>query len=375
MNHRSKIIVIVFALFLTMVPLASFVMPDYAKSAVERRSLAQWLSYGEYRERNPGSTLSDYFESLEQYLLDQFPMRDDVRTISALSRRYLMRQLDQDRFVKLKGHLGKLDFTYREHVVDRAIKLFNSVYDDHFCGGKGKHLFALIPDKMQHMVGGSVYPVVDTGLFMRDLKGRMSHEIEVMSLENEMSLDMYYRTDPHWNQRHLLPIADALLNYLDHSIRVSDNSFEVRSLGPFYGTYAGQAALPIGADELVYFDHPSIRHARVYDPITKEETTVYHFDRQDSIDPYDLYLGGAKPLLAIKNDHAAEDRKLVVFRDSFGSSLVPLLIPYYSEILVVDLRYVRAEAIGNEFAQYRDADLVFLYSTTILNAPGAFPIS
>ena len=54
---------------------------------------------------------------------------------------------------------------------------------------------------------------------------------------------------------------------------------------------------------------------------------------------------------------------------------LPLLIPAYSEILVVDLRYVRPDVISEELDLFHDADILFLYSTTVLNAPGAFPVS
>lgn len=375
MKNRSKVIVIVFAVILSVVPLASFAMPDVANSTVERRSLAQWKSPVEYRKENPGSSLSDYFASLEDYLLDQFPLRDDIRGLSALSRRYLFSHFDQNRFFKVGDHLGKLDFVYREKAVEHAVKLFNGVYDSHFRGGKGTHLFALIPDKGQYMTSHSVYPKVDTEIFMNALRDMTNQEIKKLSLKNEMTIDTYYRTDPHWNQLQLRPLADTLLSELNSPIRISGLSFDVRSLGPFSGTYAGQAALPVKEDELVYLDHPSIRRARVYDPLAKEEKSVYRLDLlHKSMDPYDVFLGGARPVLFVRNDEAEGNRRLVVFRDSFGSSMVPLLVPAYREILVVDLRYVRAEVIKNELDAFRDADVLFLYSTTVLNAPGAFPV-
>lgn len=375
MKHRSKTIVIIFAILLAIVPVASFIMPDMATSTVERRPIAQWMSLGEFQKENVSSRLSDYFASIEDYLLDQFPLRDKIRSISALSRRYLLLQLDHNQYFKVKGHLGKLDFNYREKAAINAINLFNRVYTDHFSGGKGKHLFALIPDKNHYMTRDSVYPAVETELFMKTLREHMNLSVDKVSLDKELSLDFYYRTDPHWNQQHLRPIADALLSNLNHRIRVSDLPFEKLSLGTFLGTYAGQAALPIKPDDFIYLNHPSIERARVYDPIKKDESSVYRFDKRDSIDPYDFFLGGARPIFLIRNGQAEGERKLVVFRDSFGSSLVPLLIPAYGEILVVDLRYVRAEAIKDELHSFFDADVLFLYSTTVLNAPGAFPIS
>ncbi|MGI6508579.1 MAG: DHHW family protein [Saccharofermentanales bacterium] len=375
MKHRSIVIVIVFAVLLALVPVLSIALPDKATSTVERRSLALWKSLNAYRKDNPRSKVSDYFTSIEDYLLDQFPLRNEMRSISALAHRYVFSQFDHDRYFKVKGHLGKLDFTFREKVVANAVALFNKVYEEHFRGGEGRHLFALIPDKNHYMANGTIYPSVDIKLYMEAIDQTMSLKIEKLSLEDLLSLDMYYRTDPHWNQIYLRPIADTLLEKLQNPIRVNKLSFDVGSVGTFLGTYAGQAAFPAKADDLEYLDHSSIGQARVYDPFEKKETSVYRFDLRDSMDPYDFFLGGAQPLFVVKNGAAESNRRLVVFRDSFGSSLVPLLIPAYSEILVVDLRYVRPDVISDELDMFHDADVLFLYSTTVLNAPGAFPVS
>ena len=58
------------------------------------------------------------------------------------------------------------------------------------------------------------------------------------------------------------------------------------------------------------------------------------------MDPYDIYLGGATALIQIDNPSGPKGRELVIFRDSFGSSLAPLLIDSYSRITIIDMRYI-----------------------------------
>ena len=53
-------------------------------------------------------------------------------------------------------------------------------------------------------------------------------------------------------------------------------------------------------------------------------------------------------------------------RDSFASSLAPLLVSGYRKITLVDLRYISGDMIGN-FIDFKDQDVLFLYSTLILN--------
>ena len=55
-----------------------------------------------------------------------------------------------------------------------------------------------------------------------------------------------------------------------------------------------------------------------------------------------------------------------MFRDSFGSSLVPLLAEGYARITLVDIRYIASERLGT-WLTFSDQDVLFLYSTPVLN--------
>lgn len=57
----------------------------------------------------------------------------------------------------------------------------------------------------------------------------------------------------------------------------------------------------------------------------------------------------------------------MVFRDSFGSSLVPLLVQDYAKVTLVDIRYVASDFVG-QFVDFHGQDVLFLYSTLVLNS-------
>ena len=59
-------------------------------------------------------------------------------------------------------------------------------------------------------------------------------------------------------------------------------------------------------------------------------------------------------------------RKLVIFRDSFASSLAPLLLDAYSEITLVDLRYFHPAMLG-QLVDFNGADVLFIYSSALFN--------
>ena len=58
---------------------------------------------------------------------------------------------------------------------------------------------------------------------------------------------------------------------------------------------------------------------------------------------------------------------LVVFRDSFGSSLIPLLAEGYGTVYAVDIRYIASDALQRVVSFPQGADVLFLYSTTVLH--------
>ena len=83
-----------------------------------------------------------------------------------------------------------------------------------------------------------------------------------------------------------------------------------------------------------------------------------------------MFLSGARvSLVVIENPNATTDKELIVFRDSYGSSLIPLLAEGYSKITAVDLREITvAQLLNQNLIDLESADdVLFIYSTLILN--------
>lgn len=126
--------------------------------------------------------------------------------------------------------------------------------------------------------------------------------------------------------------------------------------------------MPVAADELYYLDSEVLRQCKVtsYDTGKAEDTVIYNMEKANGNDAYELFLSGTSALQIIENPNAAAERELVVFRDSFGSSLIPLLVDSYSKITVIDTRYVQSKMVG-KLVDFHGQDTLFIYSTVILN--------
>lgn len=70
--------------------------------------------------------------------------------------------------------------------------------------------------------------------------------------------------------------------------------------------------------------------------------------------------------MEITNPNASTDKTLIVYRDSFGSSIAPYFTPHYAKVVLVDIRYLPYERAA-QYIDFENADVLFLYSTLVLN--------
>ena len=192
---------------------------------------------------------------------------------------------------------------------------------------------------------------------------------QFVDISDLLEVTDYYRTDTHWRQEHLLDVAQRLCEAMDTGFFEETQLIRHEVERPFYGVYYGQATLPMEAEHIYYLENDLLTGCTVYNFETGKTTAIYDMEKLQSRDLYDVYLSGAAALLEITNPSASTDRELVVFRDSFGSSLIPLLIKDYATITVVDTRYIAADLL-EQYLSFDDQDVLFLYSTLILNSSG-----
>ena len=135
---------------------------------------------------------------------------------------------------------------------------------------------------------------------------------------------------------------------------------------PFYGVYAGQYGLKTEGEPIYYLKYADFDNCIVTDLETNQSIPIYDMERAKGRDPYEMFLSGSKSLLRIDNPTGPKGKRLILFRDSFGSSIAPLFVPCYEQIILVDIRYIRGDVLQH-FVDFKGADVLFLYSTLVLN--------
>lgn len=329
----------------------------------ERRALAT------FPEPTPEGIISgDFMREFDACTLDQFPMRDAFRSIKAIFSKYVFLNKDNNGVFLKDGHISKLEYPLREHMLEYASDRFGYIYNSFIKNKNAKVYFSVVPDKNMFLAPKGGYLSVDYTKLASEMKKRMGYA-EYVDVYPLLSSEDYYFTDSHWRQEKIVDVAAYLAWRM--GARFNDG-FSVTELdNPFYGTYYAQAALPfVKPDTVKYLTDEAIENCIVKGVDEKTglftELPVYDIKKANGRDPYEMFLSGTQPFVVITNPLNSSGNELVVFRDSFGSSLVPLLIQSYSKITVADIRYMYPDLLGT-MADFGNADVLFIYSSTLLN--------
>lgn len=344
---------IIFFAGMTMICLFS---PDQLVSVTERRTLEQF----------PELTLKTiasgkFMEGFEEYAVDQFPFREAWRSLKARIVLDAFGQSDNNELYVEDGHISKIEYPLNEDSIRHATQVFQRIYTEQLANKNCKVYYSVIPDKN--------YFLGEKHLHMNyeELDSIMREELDEMTyidITGVLEINDYYKTDSHWRQEKIVDVAEKLAEQMGSKV---SSQYEICKIEkPFYGVYHGQSALNIKPDELCYLTNDILESCTVFDYQNEKEITIYDMEKVEGDDPYEMFLSGSISLLTIQNPKADTERELVIFRDSFGSSIAPLLAEGYSKVTLVDVRYINSSYVETVI-DFENADVLFLYSTSVLN--------
>lgn len=360
-NRKHIATLVVFFVILWGFLLGFLLLPDADLSYAERRKLMQL----------PKPTLetllsTEYMTHLEKYAQDQFPLREEFRAAKARFRYQLLGQGDSNGIYLANGSAVKMEAILRPDEVLYCADKINEIYETYLQGMKV--YVSVIPDKNYFAAQEFGHVSFDYDKMLSLFQERLSH-VDYIDVFGSLSLADYYRSDAHWRQESLGPVRDTLAAAMGIEDRLQDlKSYTKHELYPFQGVYVGQSALPVSQDDLVYLTNPALDFAIVKSAEQEgKELPVYAPDKLAGMDGYDVFLHGAQAILTIENPLATTEKELILFRDSFGSSIAPLFLDAYRTITLIDLRYVGSQYLG-DFVDFSNQDVLFLYSTGIVNS-------
>lgn len=363
---------IIAALWLVLVGFAWF-SPAKKYSAAEKRPLAQRPELSLDAVFGTDETGSHPFMAgFEDYALDQFPLRDSFRSVKALFHNYVLGNSDNNGYYYKDGYLAKQDLTLNTMsgsdtlAVEQKIAVLNKLYGNVLSQSGGKFYVSMVPDKSYYLSEKYGYPSLDYSLLETKLRQGLSWA-QYVDITGSLELSDYYRTDTHWRQENLIPTVQVLSEAMGVTGPKAEDFVKTKVDKPFYGVYYAQAALPHIKPDTMYVMESSLFDGVSLTVDGAAKTDVYDMTKLSSDDAYNIFLSGAKTgLVQIENPNAATNRHLIIFRDSFGSSIAPLFIGDYAQITLIDLRVISTNVLPM-LVDFQDADVLVLLSALALN--------
>jgi len=349
---------IVIATFWIVLVLLVWIKPSDEFSDAERRRLQQFPEVSWERIAS-----NKFMTEFETYALDQFPFRDWFRGLTAYSKMFVLGQQDNNGIYMHKGYLSKLEYPRDDNSLKRATDRFRYIYDTYLLDADAKIYCVVIPDKNYYMAEQEGVLALDYDEFYYEIEKKMSYA-HFIDIRDSLELEDYYRTDTHWRQECIIEVADEIATRMGAPV---SGAYDIHTLEvPFYGVYRGQSAMTVNAETMYYLANERMEQYIVYDYESGKEIPLYDMEKAYGKDPYEMYMAGDLALAHIENPNADSDKELIVFRDSFGSSLAPLVAEGYRKTTLVDIRYIQPEVLG-KYVDFEGKDVLFLYSTLVLN--------
>ena len=333
----SRFITILFCGFIGGMFILSLLLPDRERSETENRLLAQWPEFS-WETLKSG----EFTDGVEEYIADQFPLRDTWTGIKARVEQLIGKTEFNDVYLAGDTLISKVE-TPDSELVDKNFGYIEKL------DGKTEaevHL-GLIPSAAEiwrDRLPSGAYSWDQTLLLEMAEKTGLNTVDFLAALNEHAGEEIFYRTDHHWTTLGAYYGYVAIMESLgrgDEVLPMDSFTPEVVST-QFNGTlYSSSGIHWLQPDKMEYWvkeDGLTVTSWR-----TGKEETAPLYDRSYLAvkDKYSSFLGGNQPLCVIKNENA-QGGKLMIVRDSYADSVAPFLAQHFSEVHLMDLRQYRS---------------------------------
>jgi len=345
--------------------LLNLIVSDKEMSEEENRMLA-----GSPRLSWSSLVSGDFMTKYETYLADQFAGRNFWRSIKVgLSGLGGSRQ-EEDILI------GKDDYLMEEIVSPDQDTLMENLEAIRQFAKRSRDIqtyMLLVPNAANIMRDRlpAFATVSDQSRMFAQVKRELGEDVEWLdaaeALKKHAGEQIYYKTDHHWTSRGAAYGFNAAAKQLEIEGVVSD--YKIHTVATdFSGTLASRSGYHKVKDTVEVYQPENVEYQYLVSDSDNEEKRPTIYDRKalEGKDKYQVFFGGNHAMVDIvtTNDN---QRRLLVFKDSYANSFVPFLIPYYNEIIMIDARYYY-ENVNMLIENKGITDVLFLYNMdTFLN--------
>ena len=353
---KNKILSISFIIIIFSLSIISIILPDKDISETERRYLMHFPTLNIKTIFN-----GDFFEEFNTYTVEQFPFREIFIKIKGLATNKLFLKKEENGVFIKDENFFEISSSINDKSIDYFLELVTKIKNNF---SSENIYYSIIPDKNYYTK--EEIPKINYNELVKTINENLQ-DITYINIFNKLLLDSYYKTDIHWKQEKIGEVVKTIALHMNNE--PIDIKYNKLTYDNFYGALYGKIPNNEKPDTITYLIDENTINTKVFDYEKNQYYKVYEEQNLKNIDSYDIFLGGAKALLIMENKNSKTNKELVIFRDSFGSSLAPLLLPYYKKITLVDLRYINSDfIINNNLIDFdNNQDILFIYGIPIIN--------
>ena len=342
MSIAKKVSAILFFIAIVGMLLLLIFWPKKEFSENENRVLATFPEFS-----FQSITSGEFMSGFETYVADHFFMRDEW--IAAKTRTELLAGKKEvngvfilkDRLIQKMDGYDRTQFVTNLDAIDSFVER---------TGIPASIMLVPTACEIDKSMLDANAPVENQKILIESAYARLSGNLSTIDVYSPLysSRDeyIYYKTDHHWTSLGAYLAYSAASKSLEYE-SIPYNSFDIRHAShDFLGTlYSKVIYDDMGPDTIDYYYYTGEGSVNVTEVVVdngreqKSYDSMYFEEYLTQKDQYSSFLGSNQPVVTVKTD-SPSGKKLLVIKDSYAHSLVPFLSNHYSEITMVDLRYI-----------------------------------
>ncbi len=356
--------IVIFTVLLILLPALTLFLPKKTFSENENRYLQEF----------PVPTLKtiedkSFMSAFEKFFADHFVLREkwiqlknqmeiitnkrEINGVYLTEKRLIEHQeLNEDIIKQNTEAINSFAEKYKKPTFLMIVPTAESIYTD--------QLPLMAPYFDQKKVIDSIYTASNKNLTCIDVF------TPLLSAKNQY---IYYNTDHHWTS------LGAYLGYFSSAKPLGFAHNEIDKFNvehashDFKGTLYSKTLYEKCTPDTIDLYHLSTGEPQVTVTVnsgqkSSEHQSIFFRNYLDKKDKYNTFLGQNEPCVSVKTN-VANQKKLLIIKDSYAHSMVQFYMYHYSEITLVDLRYV------NKLSNYVSVDdydqIMFVYNFASVN--------
>ncbi len=362
MKKQRYVLPIIIAVIVVILSLGTLLKPRQSFSVIENRALQHRVHMS---KENILSAKA--MEDWEQLVADQFLGRNQWVELQVSFDELIGQKISEGVYRGEDGYLIQHFSMPDTEAFQEDMATLRTFAEEH---ENWNNYFMLIPTAAYIMEEKlpQYAPVHDESRLLQNVVGELDgYYIQVPIFEllkgGKDQGQVYFKTDHHWTAKGAFMAASSFLSQNNMTPSSLEDFQHMESDELFYGSlYSQSGYYDNEGDEFIYYVPKSLESEVVkvdyHGDVESED--IFHDEKLREKDKYAVYFGGNYAVVDIINPEAMYDRTLVIFKDSFGNAMVPYLVPYYQNIRMIDLRYIRGGV--EEYIPQTSGDMLFAYN-------------